>query len=110
VEKHVEIPNIYHLTYDEARQKLINSGWQPKLNHWSYQDDINIKSGNAPIFWERGYREVESCSGTGYGFCRFIFTDVYLNELAVITGGQEIPEENTHAIVDKWFFLCLQNQ
>jgi len=101
---HVPIPNLYGLNYDEARAQLTEAGWQPFMNHWSYADDTNIHYGNGPVFWQRGYHEIESSSGTGYAFCSFKFVDVYGNNLKVITAGEEYPDQNIKASVVRWFF------
>jgi hypothetical protein len=102
---HTPIPEIYGLPYSKARQLLIQSGWQPFMNQWSYANDVNIRHGNGMVFWEKGYHEIDSTSGTGYGFCRFEFVDAYNNRLKVITAGEEIPVENIKAIVVRWFFV-----
>jgi hypothetical protein len=72
----VPIPNIYELPYETARKRLIEAGWQPYMKHWSYSKSPNVQSGNGSVFWQRGYHEIDSCSPTGYGSCRFDFRDV----------------------------------
>lgn len=61
------------MPYEEGRQIIIDRGWQPifpsSLGTFPNLDDPAIKY----IFEERGYREVEDCSGTGMGFCIFRF-------------------------------------
>lgn len=68
------------MPYAQARKALINAGWQavelsPNRDRFGAMDYI-IKL---------GYNEVESCSGTGMGFCRFNFTDANGRKLAVVT-------------------------
>ncbi len=68
------------MSYAQARKALINAGWQavelsPNRDRFGAMDYI-IKL---------GYNEVESCSGTGMGFCRFTFTDAKGRKLAVVT-------------------------
>jgi hypothetical protein len=68
------------MSYAQARKTLINAGWQavalsPNRDRFGAMDDI-IKL---------GYNEVESCSGTGMGFCRFTFTDANGRKLVVVT-------------------------
>jgi hypothetical protein len=56
------------MSYETARQLIINAGWQP-LGTTTDNPQEGTKS------WrDRGYSEVSSCSGTGMGFCRFEFT------------------------------------
>ncbi len=102
---HIPVPNLNNLTYDEARQHLVDAGWQPKMQHWSYSKDINVSFGNGLIFWERGYWEIDRCAGTGLANCRFEFMDVNGTLLVVGTIGQEIPKEGIHAIVNGWWFV-----
>ncbi|MBE9014308.1 PASTA domain-containing protein [Pseudanabaenaceae cyanobacterium LEGE 13415] len=100
----VSVPNIHGLSYGEARKRLIEAGWQPLTKHWSYINDANIQTGNGSVFWEQGYQEIHSCSGTGYGFCSFEFVDVYSNKLKVITAGMEDPARDIKATVVRWYF------
>ncbi len=100
---HVPIPNLFGLDYDDARARLIEAGWQPVMNHWSYADNTDIRHGNGPVFWKKGYHEIESSSGTGYAFCSFKFVDVYGNNLKVITAGEELPDADVKASVARWF-------
>ena len=100
---HTPIPNLYGLTYDTARERLIEAGWQPYMKHWSYGENPNIQYGNGSVFWERGYWEIDCSSGTGYGFCSFEFVDLYDNKLKVITTGEENPDLDIKASVVKFF-------
>jgi hypothetical protein len=100
---HIAIPNLYGLDYDDARAQLLEVGWQPSLNHWSHGDNIDIRYGNGPVFWQKGFHEIESSSGTGYAFCSFKFVDVYGNNLTVITAGEEYPDRDIKASVVRWF-------
>lgn len=100
----ISVPKIHGLSYVESREKLVEAGWQPYAKHWSYVNDPNIQTGNGPIFWARGYHEIHSCSGTGYGFCSFEFMDVYSNKLKVITAGMEDPYRGIKATVVRWYF------
>lgn len=98
---HLPIPNLNNLIYHEARKKLIDAGWQPRMISPMHREGY-VESGNGSIFLEKGYWEVVSCSGTGLGYCGFEFTDVYGNYLYVVTAGQEIPEEGIYAGVADW--------
>jgi hypothetical protein len=100
----ISVPSIHGLSYAEAREKLVEAGWQPYAKHWSYVNDPNIQTGNGSIFWAQGYHEICSCSGTGYGFCSFEFMDVYSNRLRVITAGMEDPDRDIKATIVRWYF------
>ena len=106
--KHARLPAITELTYHRARKMLLAAGWQP-LRTRSYNEgdaDPDIASGNGPVFWKRGYVEVEVCSGTGVAACAFLFRDAYGNRLRVTTEGEELPKERAHAIVTGFRFVC----
>lgn len=95
-----EIPVVFGLTYHEAREVLITSGWMPLMQGSLYpQREVSLGSGNGKIFWDLGYWEVVSCSGTGAGFCRFEFTDPSGRKLIVISAGMEDPAGSYQAVV-----------
>lgn len=78
------------MSYDAARQLIIDAGWQPLVTNTDNPQD-GTKS------WrDRGYNEVSSCSGTGMGFCRFEFTGSGNQKLVIVTGGRE-------STVQKWW-------
>lgn len=95
--------NLYGLTYHEARRNLLLNGWIPNEHHWLYGDSVNVQSGNGPEFWEAGYTELDSCSGTGYAFCKFEFFDPSRRKLVVITQGEEY-KDGPHATVARVYF------
>jgi hypothetical protein len=67
---------------------LVREGWIPQTNHWAHGDTIEVKSGNGPDLWAKGYHELDYCSGTGYALCRFEFNDPKGNLLVVVTSGK----------------------
>lgn len=101
---HTPIPRISDQTYDEARELLINAGWQPIMNHWSYADNFDMQCGNGLHYWTKGYHEIRHASGTGLGMCSFGFKDVYGHNLVVVTAGEVIEELNSTAHVWHWYF------
>ena len=106
--RHAKLPLITELTYSRARKKLLTAGWQP-LQTKSFneaKEDPDINNGNGPLFWKRGYVELESCSGTGVAACAFLFKDAYGNHLRVTTAGEEIPKEKAYATVTGFRFVC----
>lgn len=94
---------LYGFTYHEARRNLIANGWFPNENHWLHGDSIDVQSGNGPEFWEAGYTELVSCSGTGYAFCKFEFFDPSRRKLVVVTQGEEY-KDGPHATVARVYF------
>ena len=101
---HTPIPVIAGFTYDDAREKLVRAGWQPRRSHWSREGDPDVRCGNGRYFWDKGYHEIINASGTGLAHCTFGFQDVYGNRLVVVTAGEVIEELNATAYVWNWFF------
>lgn len=107
-DKHSRLPAITELTYHRARKKLLAAGWQP-LRTKSFNDvdsDPDISYGNGRIFWEKGYVEVEACSGTGVAACAFLFEDAYGNQLRVTTAGEELSKQKAYARITGFRFVC----
>jgi hypothetical protein len=102
---HTPIPKIAKLRYEIAREKMINSGWQPIMQHWSYPDkNSTLKAGNGEYFWSKGFHEILNALPTGLGFCIFRFSDVYKNRLIIITAGEVYEEDGAFAHVWSWYF------
>ncbi|WP_160000168.1 hypothetical protein [Roseomonas sp. 18066] len=59
------VPNIYGLPIDLARQRLRQQGWTPVPATRAGAE------GREGALAKQGITEVEGCSGTGFGFCRF---------------------------------------
>ncbi|NJM51583.1 MAG: hypothetical protein HC843_12530 [Sphingomonadales bacterium] len=57
------VPNIYGKKITDGRNALLKAGWKP----------LGDKDGGAEHLLRLGISEVESCSGTGYGFCRYSY-------------------------------------
>lgn len=101
---HTPIPKIAGTTYDDARARLVDAGWQPRLHHWSYASEPGMQYGNGLIFWQRGYHEIIHASGTGLGHCTFGFHDVYGSKLVIVTAGEVDEERCADAYVWSWHF------
>ncbi|MBD1824392.1 hypothetical protein H6F51_18130 [Cyanobacteria bacterium FACHB-DQ100] len=81
-----EVPRLKQgMHYSEAREILINAGWQA-IEIPPLQREAGSRSWIEPAL-DRGYNEVVSCSGTGMGFCRFEFAAADGRKLAVVTVG-----------------------
>jgi hypothetical protein len=102
--RHAPIPRIAGLPYEEARNLLIDAGWQPRMHHWSYGSDPNLQGGNGPHFWKMGYWEILNAWPTGLAHCTFSFGDVYGNVLTVMTAGEELEDSDARACVWSWRF------
>lgn len=87
------------MSYAVARRILIDSGWQAVVRSPNRE-----KFGSEEyIFDKLNFYEVESCSGTGMGFCRFLFKDINNRKLVVITANNEEGIEGG-PVVNNWSF------
>ena len=101
---HAPLPKIGGLDYDAARLQLTDAGWQPCMNHWTRANNFDMQYGNGLYYWNKGYWEIRSASGTGLSFCLFDFVDVYGNKLVVVTAGEVIEDLNAIPHVWRWYF------
>jgi len=106
--KHAKLPVITGLTYRRARPKLLAAGWQPHqtISANKVRTDPNMAWGNGQLFWNKGFRELEGCAGTGVVPCAFLFKDAYGNKLRVTTAGEESPKDKFYARVTGYKFVC----
>ena len=106
--RHAKIPAIKESTYHKARKRLLVAGWRPvktkSVNEAGTDPDISY--GNGPLFWRKGYVEIEACSGTGVAACAFLFKDLHGNRLRVTTEGEEVPRLKYYARVTGFQFVC----
>lgn len=86
------------MSYARTRKMLTDSGWQ-----------FMVGSPNRELFGQEEYiyktlkfYEMEGCSGTGMGFCRFLFKDVNKRKLVVVTANNEEGIKGGPT-VDNWF-------
>lgn len=100
--KHVPLPRIRWLPYDQARAHLVDHGWHPILRHWADSQDPDITLGNGPYYWQKGFREIAQAGGTGTAACVFAFEDAYGHRLEVCTEGEADPDVGSEAIVMSW--------
>jgi hypothetical protein len=106
--RHAKLPVVKESTYHKARKKLIAAGWQPLRTTSANEAATNpdITSGNGPLLWQKGYFELDACSGTGVAACAFMFKDAHGNRLRVTTEGEEVPNEKSYARVTGYRFVC----
>lgn len=62
------------MPYAKTRELLIKNGWQPVLSQGTSGPPPNDET-LLDIFNNRGFQEIESCSGFGLGYCLFTFHD-----------------------------------
>ena len=60
---------LLNIPYSEARKVILENGWKPAKIKRDKSDDISSIS----HYLGQGYTEVDACSGTGKGYCRFVF-------------------------------------
>lgn len=80
-----------NMTYEEARNLLIEEGWQAVFNYEQFNNPNRSFMINALI--EKGYTEVVDCSGTGLGLCLFQFENATGQILWITTANNS--EEST---------------
>jgi hypothetical protein len=62
------------MPYAKTREILMKNGWQPVLSQGTSGPPPNDET-LLDIFNNRGFQEIESCSGFGLGYCLFTFHD-----------------------------------
>jgi len=82
------------MRYSKARRVLLKNGWQATYSRWQ---DIPEFGREHDFFYDKGWREVETCSGTGMAYCSFSYHDHYGNKLGIITEG-----DDDDPIVNSW--------
>ncbi len=92
----VLVPNIYSLPINKARKILIDKGWKPMASKPVSDPEVFAREAN---FAKHGIVEVDSCSGTGYAFCAFIYKGPG-GRLSVTTAGEGDADKDTPAVVD----------
>ncbi|PSM49103.1 hypothetical protein C7Y66_10760 [Chroococcidiopsis sp. CCALA 051] len=82
----VELPPIKAgMSYKEVRKLLTNNGWFPISLHWSETESWSARE---RLILDKGYSDIQACSGTGLGHCLFSFGDGYGNKINITTSGQ----------------------
>jgi len=72
------------MSYAKARKKMLELGWQVPVIHYGCKGEDSVI--NSQICEK--YPEVAVCSGTGLGFCNFVFRDKNGNKFTITTAGQ----------------------
>jgi hypothetical protein len=93
------------MSYHQARKKLIELGWIPYTQRHLYAaNEPGLQYGSGKNFWDMGYWEITSCTGTAEDFCRFQFDDPSGRRLVIITAGMEDQSRSIEAKVNRVFF------
>lgn len=94
------------MTYGEARKVIMSNGWFKNSTHWA---TVLAESYNSRLkdMWNRGFTEIQDCSGTGLAYFRFGSIDAFGNHLIVVTGGQARPgkKEPEDLPITSWSLL-----
>lgn len=77
------VPNIYGMPIAEARKRLESAGWGPVLGIRP-GEPMDVRSDELKA---AGIYEVQSCSGTQFGYCSFGYAGQFA-ELSVVTVGE----------------------
>jgi hypothetical protein len=85
------VPNVYNAPITEARKTLKTAGWKPV-------PQPREEFGQQGSLHDMGITEAETCSGTGFGFCRFIYGSTGAS-LDLTTVG-ELYEDSVPTVVD----------
>ena len=65
----LQVPNVWGLTFNQARAKLAKYGWHPIPYVKVASSDDTFDDPYARELRKHGAVEVDQCSGTGWGFC-----------------------------------------
>ena len=91
------------MQYAEARNILLNSGWQTTF--------ANTTPNGTPLCHDAtdedegscdGQYEIEECSGTGMGFCLMSFYDGEGTYLSIVTAGGPPSADNKEVYIREW--------
>lgn len=85
------VPNIYDAPITEARKTLKIAGWKPV-------PQPREEGGQQVDLQDAGISEAESCSGTGFGFCRYAYSSP--GALLNLTTVGEIYEDSFPTVID----------
>lgn len=95
-----EVPLIYGLPIDKARRALRAAGWEPV----PYAEARSEYGGQASDIAAAGVTEVEECSGTGLGYCSYVYRSA-AGQLFVTSVG-EISEDGTLPVLADYSVDC----
>ena len=80
----ISVPNLYGIPVHLARRLLLDEGWAP-VPLAQLDDSISALTVRR---MQQTLPEVQSCSGTGYGYCNFAYQSAGGASLSVTTAGE----------------------
>jgi len=106
--KHASLEGLtVSIPISEFRNRLVSNGWQSDVVRRQDRPARHKASyGYLFDYIDQGYWEVVACSPTGLSYCKFHWTDVYQNLLAVITAGERKPDGVVDQYVTRFVFDC----
>lgn len=93
------VPNIYGIPIAEGRERITSAGWSPVLGILPGEPE----DPRSDELKAAGIYEVQSCSGTGFGFCSFGYAGQFA-DLSVITVGD--GEASSTPLVASYSVSC----
>lgn len=102
-----DLLNIIGVTYHEARPIIMGAGWEPlqTLQEGTEDYEQGTISGNGTTFWNKGYHELRTCSGTGSAYCAFLFQNKNGDRLRIVTKYEEWEDSSSLAEVAGYRFM-----
>ncbi|MEE4451562.1 hypothetical protein [Novosphingobium resinovorum] len=88
------VPAINDMPITRARKALIAAGWTP-VNHGGPDDRIDERE---QALAQLGVTEVDSCSGTGFGYCRFDYRKGKATLGVTTVGDDEAPNVSDYGV------------
>ena len=92
------VPNIQNLGIDRARDSLANAGWAPSPRAKPMREAEDPRAFDLA---SRGVSEVDSCSGTGMGYCNFAYRGPAGRLTVTTVGDAEWPTVARYAVTCK---------
>jgi len=93
--RHSKPTLLLNVPYHDAREIILQNGWNPaEIKRDGYGRD------SISHFLDLGYIEVDACSGTGKGYCRFVFQNDLGLFMEVKT--QETPFAGDQMDIENW--------
>lgn len=86
-------PLIINMIYQDARKIILENGWKPVPGK---RTDLDAKYFRPRFYYDLGYTEVTACSGTGMGYCEFLFQNQEKEYLTVTTKGGDYSPNDKH--------------
>nr|KIS30036.1 hypothetical protein TQ38_24960 [Novosphingobium sp. P6W] len=88
------VPTINEMPITRARKELIAGGWSP-VNHGTPDDRIDERE---QALAQLGVTEVDSCSGTGFGYCSFDYRKGKAKLGVTTVGDNEDPSVSNYGV------------